>query len=194
MVTINVIFRPALKVDCREIAALYRISSDGVADYIWTRLAEPGEDILDVGQRRYEQEASVFSYRNCTIVEHEGKTIGMLVAFPMHVGPEEDDEPDPVLRPYGELEEDNSYYICGMAVFPEYRGQGVGTELLRLAESQASSHGLSKLSLIVFEENAGAKKLYDRAGYRVVASRPVHPHPLIHFTGNALLMVKTTDR
>jgi hypothetical protein len=43
--------RPARKSDCRRIAELYRISSDGVADYIWAKLAEPGEDVLDVGRR-----------------------------------------------------------------------------------------------------------------------------------------------
>jgi hypothetical protein len=33
------VVRPARKEDCAAIAALYSISSDGVADYIWTRLA-----------------------------------------------------------------------------------------------------------------------------------------------------------
>lgn len=65
-------FRPACVDDCARIAALYRISSDGVADYIWTTLARPGQDILDVGRQRYERENSAFSYRNCTIAEVDG--------------------------------------------------------------------------------------------------------------------------
>lgn len=64
----NLQFRPAEKSDCRAIAFLYSISSDGVADYIWTKLAQPGEDILDVGRRRYEREDTLFSYQNCTVV------------------------------------------------------------------------------------------------------------------------------
>ncbi len=193
MVDVDVAFRPATKGDCRDIAALYRISSDGVADYIWTKLAGPDEDILDVGQRRYEQEDSVFSYRNCTIVESAGQIAGMLVAFPMHVDPQAEAEADPVLRPYSELEEDNSYYICGMALLPVFRGQGIGTKLLDLAETQARERGFGKTSLIVFEQNVGAKRLYDRFGYREIARRAVRPHPLIHMTGDALLMVKTID-
>lgn len=51
----NLQFRPAEKNDCRAISSLYSISSDGVSDYIWAKLAQPGEDLLDVGQRRYEQ-------------------------------------------------------------------------------------------------------------------------------------------
>lgn len=132
-----------------------------MADYIWTSLAEPGEDILEVGRKRYEREDSAFSYRNCTIVEADGDVIAMLVAFPMHVDPDEH-ETDPVLAPYSELEEDNSYYICGMAVFPEYRGRGIGTRLLELAEELAHEEGFDKLSLIVFEQNEGAKRLYER--------------------------------
>lgn len=182
-------FRAARKEDCRAIAALYRISSDGVADYIWTRLAEPGEDILAVGQRRYEREDSLFSYRNCTLVEEDGQVAGMLVAFPMHADPARSED-DPVLAPYSRLEEDDSYYICGMALLPGYRGRGIGTELLALAEAQARARGYGKLSLIVFEQNAGAKRLYERSGYREAMRAAVHPHPLIRYTGDALLMVR----
>jgi len=181
--------RPARKEDCRTIAALYSISSDGVADYIWTQLAEPGEDILAVGQRRYEREGTLFSYENCTIIEIDGRIAGMLVAFPMHVDPS-GEETDPVLAPYSRLEEDNSYYICGMALFPEHRGGGIGTRLLALGEEDARASGLQKTSLIVFEQNAGAKRLYDRSGYKEVKREAVYPHPLIHHTGDAILMVK----
>lgn len=186
-----VVLRPAAKTDCRIIARLYSIASDGVADYIWTQLAAPGEDILDVGRRRYEREDSAFSYRNCTVAVHNDEIIGMLVAFPMHVdeNPVSEDT-DPVLAPYSVLEEDDSYYICGMAFFPPYRGHGLGTRFLELAEAQAREQGLSKLSLIVFEQNEGARRLYLRHGYREVARQPVVPHPLIHYTGEALLMVK----
>ncbi len=150
----QVLLRPAEKDESRTIASLYSISSDGVADYIWMKLAAPGEDVLDVGQRRYEREDSVFSYRNCIIAELEGEAVGMLVAFPMEL--EEGSshtETDPVLVPYSKLEEDNSYYVCGMAVFAEYRGQGIGARMLALAEAHAKERGFRKLSLIVFEQN-----------------------------------------
>jgi len=186
-------FRPARKGDCPDIAALYRISSDGVADYIWSKLAGPGEDPLTVGQRRYAREDTAFSYRNCTVIEQADRVIGMLVAFPMHIDPAEV-ESDPVLAPYSKLEEDDSYYICGMAVIPEFRGAGLGTRLLALAEAQAANRSFDKLSLIVFEQNSGAKRLYDRHGYREVDRAAVYPHPLIHYTGDAILMVKELNR
>ena len=76
----------------------------------------------------------------------------------MHVDPS-GVESDPVLAPYSKLKEDNSYYICGIALFPEFRGAGIGTKLLSLAEQHALDKGFHKLSLIVFEQNAGAKHL-----------------------------------
>ncbi|BDM83316.1 GNAT family N-acetyltransferase [Acaryochloris marina] len=186
-----VTFRPAEKADCRTIAELYSISSDGVADYIWTQLAAPDEDILDVGQRRYERENTLFSFQNCTLAMINDAIAGMIVAFPMIVDEDAEPEEDPVLAPFSKLEADNTYYICGIALLPDYRGQGIGTQLLKLAETQAVEKGFGKLSLIVFEENVGAKHLYDRLGYQEIAREEIVAHPLIHYSGDAILMVKT---
>lgn len=184
--------RPARKAECRRIAEFYRISSDGVADYIWSKLATPGGDLLDVGQRRYEREDTPFSYRNCIVVDAGGEAVGMLVAFPMNVDPG-CVETDPVLAPYRELEEDLSYYICGVTVDVSCRGNGIGSRLMEQAERACRSHGLNKLSLIVFEQNAGAVRLYQRLGYVERMRRAVVPHPLIRHAGDALLMVKELD-
>ncbi len=185
----NISIRGAEKSDCRRIAELYRISSDGVSEYVWTKSAAPGEDILDVGRRRYEREDTPFSYRNCKLVVHDGRVIGMSVAFPMVVDPDHR-ESDPVLAPFSMLEEDRSWYLCGMAVEPEWRGRGIGTRLLAEAEADCRRHGLDRLSLVVFDQNAGAKRLYERAGFREVRRAPVVPHPLLHYGGDAVLMVK----
>ena len=101
-----------------------------------------------------------------------------------------DDAVDPVLAPYRTLEEPGSDYICCMAMFPRYRGRGAGRHLLRLAEEHARQLGMDKVSLIVFEQNTGAKALYEREGSVEKMRVPVVSHPLIHHDGDALLMVK----
>jgi hypothetical protein len=54
----------------KQIAALLSsASSDGVADYIWSKIATTDEDVLDVGRCRYERENTFFSYQNCTVVK-----------------------------------------------------------------------------------------------------------------------------
>jgi len=120
----------------------------------------------------------------------QGFVVGMLVAFPMEVD-KDSKEPDPILVPYSVLEEDQSYYICGMAVDEEQRAKGIGTMLLGEAERSCRTLGLAKLSLIVFEQNIQARRLYERNGYVETCRCSVVPHPLIHYTGDALLMVKS---
>jgi ribosomal protein S18 acetylase RimI-like enzyme len=183
-------FRAAKREDSRQIAELYRLSSDGVADYIWTKLAMPGEDILDVGERRYESEDSVFSYKNCSIVEVDGVIAGMMAAYPMVLGDITADE-DPVLAPYSRLEEDNSYYICGVALYPEYRDRGLGHQFMALAKQQAMLRQLNKLSLVVFENNENAIRIYKDLGYKEIKREKIVEHPMINHTGYAILMVKT---
>jgi len=185
----TVSFRPAVLADARAIAGLYRIAADGVADYIWQQLAEPGDTLLDVGERRYSRTNTDYSYENCDIAEIDGKTVGMLMAYRM-AEPDPDEEPvsDPVLRPFAELELPGSYYISGVAVSDQYRSMGIGGGLIERACARAQDGGMDQLSLICFEQNVRAARLYDSLGFNVVDSRNVVPHELLRFTGEALLM------
>lgn len=186
-------FRPAARTDSRAIAELFRISSNGLADYVWSQLENehPGLTLTQIGERRYLREAAAFSFQNCTVASHVGQIRGMVHAYPL--GP---DEPapdlaaiDPVLRPYAELEVPGSLFISGLAVRRQHRDRGLGTMLLVNARRRAKNLGLRRLSLICFEANTGAQRLYARHGFTVVDSRKVVPHPLIHVRGDALLMV-----
>jgi len=77
-------FRPARKKEYRKIAELFSIASDGVADYIWTGLAEPGENILDYATGRYTSEDTPFNYKNFVLAELKCEVLGMLLAYPIH--------------------------------------------------------------------------------------------------------------
>lgn len=161
-----------------------------MAEYIWTKFAEPGQDILEFGAARYAEEDTQFSYKNAVFAESDGEVLGMLLAFPMQETEIEETEIDPVLLPYTKLEQYGSYYICAMAVFEQFRGMGIGTKLLEIAEQQAKERGLSQLSLLVFEQNEGAVRLYERNGFYEIKREQMVPHELIHYTGDVLLMVK----
>ncbi|MDX6382001.1 MAG: hypothetical protein QOI57_3025 [Rubrobacteraceae bacterium] len=138
----EVISRPATSDDCYRIAELFRISSSGLAEYVWSTLAlqYPGLTLLEIGARRYASEEGAFSYKNCTVAELGREVISMMHAYPMEDGPaqEEPREPmDPVLEPYSRLEVPGSYYISGMAVFSEHHGMGLDTKMLRIAKEKA---------------------------------------------------------
>lgn len=184
-------FRPATKEDSRRIAELFSISSDGVVDYVWSTLVPeyPGLAPIEIGAVRYASEEGNFSYTNCVIVEREGEVLGQLCTYPVEPDQPEAGEPvDPILEPYGRLEIPGTLYISSLALFDEFCGMGLGTEMLSIAREQASERGFDALSLLVFEQNTGAVKLYKREGFREVDRCPVVPHPLIHHTGDVLLM------
>jgi ribosomal protein S18 acetylase RimI-like enzyme len=192
----GVTIRPATKADCRRIAELFQISSEGVVDYVWEQLrAEyPGLAPLEIGERRYGRENTPFSYQNCLIAEHGGKAVGMLHAFVMAARDGPLGPIDPVLRPYAEMEVPGSFYIAGLAVLPEYRDRGIGTRLLRAARERARALGAAELSLIVFAGNDDALRLYAREGFKEIDRRRVVPHPLIAHTGDAVLMTAPVSR
>jgi ribosomal protein S18 acetylase RimI-like enzyme len=51
-----------------------------------------------------------------------------------------------------------------------------------------------RVSLICFERNEGAMRLYRRLGFEELARRPVVPHPLLHYPdGDAVLLAKAVQ-
>ena len=57
-------------------------------------------------------------------------------------------------------------FLAYMAVEPHRQGAGVGAKLLAAAEDEARRRGLPYMALMVTEENAAARRLYERAGYQ----------------------------
>lgn len=184
--------RAAREQDARRIAELFRLSADGVADYVWTQMAgeHPGLSTIEIGTRRYARRNAAFSFETCTVATRAGRVVGNCHAFVIeHASSSEG--VDPVLRPYAELEAPGSLYISSLAVDPEAQCLGIGSALLRHAAERAKRLGVDRLSLIVFEQNQGALRLYTRFGFEAIDRRRIVPHPLIRAEGDALLMVRS---
>ena len=190
----KVTIRPARAEDSATIAQLFLISSDGLAEYIWSKVAEPGESPLEAGARRYAREGVAFSYQNCVLAEIDGAVIGMTHSFPMDADPEAAPEPDLVLRPYAELEDYGSLYLSGVAIFAPHRGRGIGTRLMAALDERARTLNRPRVSLLCFERNEEAMRLYRRLGFKELARRPAVPHPLLHYPdGDAVLLAKAVQ-
>lgn len=56
-------------------------------------------------------------------------------------------------------------FVAYMAVEPALQSRGIGSALLEYAENEARRRGLPYMGLMVTEENASARALYERAGY-----------------------------
>ena len=167
-------FRPAKVDDAAVLAELVNYAGEGMPLYLWSRMAEPGQAAWDVGRQRAEREEGSFSYRNATIIEHDGQCAGCLIGYEIsdNPGPIPEDMPT-MFVPLQELENfaPGTWYINALAVRPQFRRLGLGTKLLSLADETAEALGKPGLSVIVSDANIGARRLYDRCGYSESATR-----------------------
>ncbi len=63
-------------------------------------------------------------------------------------------------------------YLHAVRVRPEWRGQGIGTQLIQAAEEELRARGFQRAVLAVSQANEGARRLYERLGYRLFAEDP----------------------
>ncbi len=65
--------RPATIEDCYDIARLFEIASGGVAEYTWTTMQAdyPGLSPIEIGERRYASDRTVFTYKNCIVASQD---------------------------------------------------------------------------------------------------------------------------
>jgi ribosomal protein S18 acetylase RimI-like enzyme len=63
-------------------------------------------------------------------------------------------------------------YIYGFRIRPAFRRQGIGTRMLRIAETDLARRGYRRVVLNVGRENLEARQLYERHGYFVTGTDP----------------------
>ncbi len=63
-------------------------------------------------------------------------------------------------------------YIYGFRVRPEFRSQGVGTQIMHTLEDDLWKRGFRQVTLNVGKDNPLARRFYDRLGYSVIGSDP----------------------
>jgi ribosomal protein S18 acetylase RimI-like enzyme len=81
-------------------------------------------------------------------------------------------ERDGTARPVGRcylLQADDQHRLLDLAIAAEFRGQGLGTAVLGRLCTAAGVAGVP-LRLSVWQDNAGAIRLYQRLGFRAVAA------------------------
>jgi ribosomal protein S18 acetylase RimI-like enzyme len=169
-------FRPAMRADAAVLAELVNEAGEGIPLYLWDKMKEPGESAWDVGRRRAARDEGAFSWRNATIIEHDGAAAGCLIGYAVAAEPEPIPDDFPAMfRPLQELENlaPATWYVNVLAVLPAQRNKGLGARLLQRAEETARAEGLAGMSIIVSDANAGARRLYERSGYREAAIRPM---------------------
>lgn len=180
--TAAITIRPARKADASDIALLVNIAAHGGPADNWAREQDAAGTYnpIEVGRLQILREEGAFTWRNATMAESDGETVGLLLGY------RESDRAAPVpadapafFRPLYELEAEaaGKWFISMLGVYVPWRNRGVGTHLLEAAERKAAETRASGLALISEDINAGARRLYERRGFSVRARRPTVPFP-----------------
>jgi len=90
-----------------------------------------------------------------------------------------------IIPAYGHLDEDTPE--LAISILPEYRGQGIGTDLMRHLFTLLRQRGYARTSLSVQQDNP-AVRFYQRLGYVITQEK------LDHAGHEDYIMVKTLDK
>jgi ribosomal protein S18 acetylase RimI-like enzyme len=196
-VTSDVITRPARKSDASDIALLVNVATHGGIARSWAANEEAADtyDPIEIGRLQMLEDDDTFNWRNATMAETaDGEIVGMLLGYrePDDARPLPSD-PAPFMVPLLQLEAaaEGRWFISMLGVHIRWRGKGVGSRLLDVAEEKWPGTAARGLALIVEDVNEGARRLYQRHGFSVRTSRP-----MVRFPGSTapgedwLLMVK----
>lgn len=186
--------RPATRADARDLAFLINEAGEGLPLYFWSR-NEAGVDPWEQGRQRAARDEGDFSWRNAHVVERDGKIVAMLLGFVIQQQKLDLDEVPEIVRPLVHLEQQatGSWYINAIATQSEWRGQGIGTELLALAHACALRAGCRRVSLQNFTSNREARRLYQRTGFQEVMREPMPKTPGLPDFGESILHVMSVD-
>ena len=176
----NIMIRKGLPQDAQDFTNLILLSESGLFPAVF------GSKVKNVLQRLFRQRRNLFSFEHSYFIEVDDTKSGMALGYDWKTLRGEEWRTGLLLIKYMKLEffarilsllkalsltgkvEDNEYYVSNIAVYPEFRGANLGTNLLLKVEEEAKSCGATKMALDVEADNQGAIKLYNRLGYSVV--------------------------
>jgi ribosomal protein S18 acetylase RimI-like enzyme len=163
--------RPATEADGPALAVFINEASHGLSLYAWTQAAEPGTDPWSIGTAI--QAARARDGLWTVIDEGTGPLAGRQIWRPGPAAPSH--ALRAVFHPLVELRglAPDALFVNVVATVPEARGRGFGTRLMRIADDIARAVGRPGTSLVVADDNDGARRLYARLGYRQRGARPM---------------------
>jgi ribosomal protein S18 acetylase RimI-like enzyme len=187
-------YRIGRKEDCAALADLVNIASEGVIEYLFHDLI-PDMTPIQMVAHNLSNEDSYYSYKNAIVAEHNQTPIGVSLSYSssFHQITEEmrnflpEDRLEHFKSFYASRVE-NSLFLNALCVNDQFRGKGIGTQLISLTEKKARDDGFNAVSLIVLADNTDAQRLYARCGFKTVKAVELNSHDLIPHEGGCLLM------
>ncbi|USK70657.1 GNAT family N-acetyltransferase [Peribacillus asahii] len=176
------LIRQAVQADAKKAVRLFRDAIKDIAEALTGEKEE--ERVLAVLADFFTQKGNRLSYENCTLCEIDGSVAGVLLGYDGGDA-EKLDEPlaarlrvlknNPTFKLEKEAKE-GDFYIDTLCVDSAFRGKGIGTKLLQVAEQYAKAKGYKRISLAVEEDNKKAQQLYTKIGYKIADRITIHHH------------------
>jgi ribosomal protein S18 acetylase RimI-like enzyme len=170
-------YRQANTIDASKIAKLMLFAMDKI---VYDFIGEKNENkAIDFLVELIKKENNQYSYQNITIFENENNEIvGMTNIYD---GAKLNELRKPVLdlleqkfnqtiHPQDETEK-GEFYIDTIAVFPEYRGLGIGQKILDYIINEYAINQNKIIGLLVDLDNPNAKRLYTNKGFVKVGEK-----------------------
>jgi len=190
----EIIMRRALPGDVEDFVSLIILS----APLFFKKLY--GNRFKSILQYLFLHQHNLFSFNHVYFAESGGRKAGMILEYDWRFKKQEDLRTGLLLLKYMELNfikrlplflkvrdvtgwvNREEHYISNVAVYPEYRGMGIGTDLIAKVEMKARKNGAKKVVLDVEVENLKAIKLYKKLGYAIVKESSIRvPGELFYF-------------
>ena len=180
----GVTLRPALPEDAAQAARLIHAAGPALYD----RIFGPTLEALALFETLFARHDSLFSHQNGTVAVRDGKIVGLALAVPSAGYHRGRDVPRLLLRrgPHFLLglvraawdlrrstvsPPADSYYLGILAVAPDERGKGIGALLVDEISRRAREAGCAAVCLHAELGNEGARRFYERQGFRVTHER-----------------------
>ncbi|PHZ83965.1 hypothetical protein CRD36_14225 [Paremcibacter congregatus] len=192
----NILLRGGEAADARQIAELINIASRGIELHDWQAeltlaMVADGQNGIDVGAAKVLASEGYNHYSRVRVADCDGRVAAMcLNHILVKKTAAELDSLAPMRRVYADLKqhEPGSFYIDSLACFPAYRGRGLGKLLIEDAFEEAQAVACDRISLLAFEQNAGAMRLYQHMGFEVLYRLPAVESEEIPYGGDVVLM------
>ena len=112
----------------------------------------PAKEIVEQPELKlYYEDFGTGRADNCIVADDDGRVIGAVWTR--------------IMNDYGHVDDDTPSFA--ISLYKEYRGRGIGTELMRQMLEQLRKDGYGKASLAVQKANY-AVKMYEKVGFRTV--------------------------
>jgi ribosomal protein S18 acetylase RimI-like enzyme len=177
--------------DASKIAPLMIEAGNGFYEFLFEGFG-PKSALVQIIEQMVSADKGPYGFQHYLIAERDGQFAGFANSFPAKSVRDQDPGAIPQERwdhiaPITEVMDWESFFFNSIGVLLDERRHGVGQALLESVLVRAKQLGFQSVTLLVWEGNDIARRLYERHGFAVVRTAILAPHPMLPDTRSLLM-------